>query len=235
MLSTYHVMGMVLGFGGGSRMDFARIAPFRRPTTHHSAAHSRQSSSADAYTCRPAGCARRTAPWTRHASSSAGHVTLLIRGKRSEDARLPSATSIAQSPPAAIPVRRRGATAPAAKGRQRTSAGGAPHARPARSNIAQSTHHPRKSPSHRPARAPHTCSGRSRDPAPPAAPARRPATAISAVFYRRRPRNARARAPALALCAGAMLTVEGARPGGSSREQRRPPAGQSRTCRCGCG
>ena len=118
-----------LGFGCDFRTDFVRIPSFHTHSIHHSAVHERQSAQGDAPTRGPAACARRTAPRTRHASSSAARMRVLTRGNRSESLRLPSTTSIARSPPDAIPARRCGATPPAAKGRHRTSAGAAPHAR----------------------------------------------------------------------------------------------------------
>ena len=135
MLDTHHatciarVTRCVLGFGG----DLARTSHGPRPLSHTSSTtaprHERQSAPGDATTCGPAACARKTAPRTCHASSSAARMRVLTRGNRSESVRLPSTTSIARSPPAAIPARRCGAATPAAKGRHRTSAGAAPHAR----------------------------------------------------------------------------------------------------------
>ena len=106
--------------------------------------HRRQLATGKARMPGPAARARRTAPPPRHASLIAAPVRGLPGGRRGEDARLPSTTSLASASSAALPARHCGARTPAGKARQHTSAGNAPCACHKHPNMGNITHGPRK-------------------------------------------------------------------------------------------
>jgi hypothetical protein len=149
------------------------------PTHRATPRQRRQLAPGHALSCRTAAQARKNTPPPRHASLIAAPVRGLTCGRRSEDARLPSTTSLISASSAALPARLCVVTRPAAKARHHASAGNAPPARRKHLKMGKSTHGPRKSASYNQARAIHTGSGRPSDVVSLAASDRRPATAIS--------------------------------------------------------